>query len=552
MLNGKNKIKINFWFWVKLVVVVTLVLFLLYPFSSLIYQSFFNARTGDLSLSNYVRFFSRPYYYQTLLRSLFVSGLATITTLIIGVPLAYLMTRYNIMGKTLVHILIIMSLMSPPFIGAYSWITLFGRAGFITKMFANIGVIMPTIYGRAGIILVFTFQLFPYVYLYTSGAMSSIDKSLEEAGENLGASKLKRLLTITLPVVMPSIAAGAVMVFMTSLADFGTPMLIGEGYTVLTVLVYNEYMSEMGGNANLASALSVIVVMCSTVVLLVQKHMVSKKNYVMTSMRPPEVIKLKGLKRFLFSLPVFVVTFIGILPQIVVVVTSFIKSEFTGFKGEFSVESYVTIGRRLTTNIRNTYVYSIVAIVLIVILGLLISYIVVRQKGKVSTMLDMLIMFPYVIPGAVLGISLIVAFNRPPLFLTGTAAIMIIAYVVRKLPYTVRSGSAFLQQMDISIEEASINLGVSPMKTFFNVTARMMTPGILSGAILSWITCINELSSSIMLYSGRTSTIAVAIYTEIVRNSYGTAAALATILTVSTIVSLLIFFRVSKGKVSVV
>jgi ABC-type Fe3+ transport system, permease component len=552
MLNGKNKIKINFWFWVKLAVVVTLVLFLLYPFSSLIYQSFFNARTGEFSLGNYVRFFSRPYYYQTLLRSLLVSGLATITTLIIGIPLAYLMTRYNIMGKTLMHILIIMSLMSPPFIGAYSWITLFGRAGFITKMFANIGVILPTIYGRVGIILVFTFQLFPYVYLYTSGAMSSIDKSLEEAGENLGASKLKRLLTITLPVVMPSIAAGAVMVFMTSLADFGTPMLIGEGYTVLTVLVYNEYMSEMGGNANLASALSVIVVMCSTIVLLVQKHMVSKKNYVMTSMRPPEVIKLKGLKRFLFSLPVFIVTFIGILPQIVVVVTSFIKSEFTGFKREFSIESYVTIGRRLTTNIRNTYVYSIVAIVLIVIMGLLISYIVVRQKGKVSTILDMLIMFPYVIPGAVLGISLIVAFNRPPLFLTGTAAIMIIAYVVRKLPYTVRSGSAFLQQMDASIEEASINLGVSPMKTFFNVTARMMTPGILSGAILSWITCINELSSSIMLYSGRTSTIAVAIYTEIVRNSYGTAAALATILTVSTIASLLIFFRVSKGKVSVV
>ena len=166
--------------------------------------------------------------------------------------------------------------------------------------------------------------------------------------------------------------------------------------------------------------------------------------------------------------------------------------------------------------------------------------------------MDLLIMFPYVIPGAVLGISLIVAFNKPPVILTGTSFIMIVAFIVRKLPYTVRSGSAFLHQMDPSVEEASINLGVSPMKTFFKITARLMAPGIFSGAILSWITCINELSSSVMLYSGRTSTISVAIYTEVVRNSYGTAAALAAILTVSTVISLLTFIKVSKGKVSII
>ena len=131
----------------------------------------------------------------------------------------------------------------------------------------------------------------------------------------------------------------------------------------------------------------------------------------------------------------------------------------------------------------------------IIIIGMLISYIIVRQKGAAGQIMDMLIMFPFVIPGAVLGISLIVAFNKEPVILTGTAAIMIIAFVVRKLPYTVRSGSAFLQQMDPCVEEASINLGVSPMKTFFTLTARLMAPGILSGGILSWITCINELSS---------------------------------------------------------
>ena len=553
MLKLKKKVKLDFWFWIKVIVILFMAAFLIYPFFTLISRSFFSAKEPGFTLANYVKFFTKKYYYSTLGRSLFISITTTITTLLLGVPIAYLMSRYNVWGKKYIHILIIMSLMSPPFIGAYSWIVLFGRAGIITSLFSDwFGIALPSIYGKVGIITVFTFKLMPYIYLYTSGAMGSIDSSLEEAAENLGSSKLQRLMKITLPVIMPSIAAGAIMVFMTSLADFGTPMLIGEGYTVLPVLVYNEYMSEMGGNAYLASALSVIVVLCSTAVLLVQKYYVSRKNYVMTSMRPPEEIKVHGWKRFWITLPVIFVTFIGILPQIVVVISSFIKTDFTGFIGGFSLNSYITILNRLGTNIRNTFVFSSIAIVIIILIGMLISYIIVRKKGVTSNLMDLLIMFPYVIPGSVLGISLIVAFNKEPLILTGTAAIMIIAFVVRKLPYTVRSGSAFLHQMDESVEEASINLGVSPMKTFFTVTARLMAPGVLSGAILSWITCINELSSSVMLYGGKTSTISVAIYTEVVRNSYGTAAALASILTFSTIISLLIFLKISKGKVSVV
>lgn len=549
----QKKIQLDFWFWVKVLVVVVMLLFLIYPFGTLVTRSFFSNKTEGFTLENYIKFFTKKYYYTTLGRSLFVSIVTTCTTLVIGVPMAYIMSRYNVFAKKYLHILIIMSLMSPPFIGAYSWIMLFGRAGLVTKFFETaLGIAMPSIYGKLGIILVFTFKLFPYVYLYTQGAMGSIDSSLEEAAENLGSSKIRRLLTITIPVVLPSIAAGAIMVFMTSLADFGTPMLIGEGYIVLPVLVYNEYMSEMGGNAHLASALSVIVVLCSTCVLLIQKYYVARKNYVMTALRPPKEMEVHGVKRALMTGFVMLITFIGIMPQIVVVVSSFIKADFTGFVGGFSLDNYATIIKRLGTNIRNTFAFSSIAIVIIILIGVLISYIIVRQKGITAQLMDLLIMFPYVIPGAVLGISLIVAFNKPPMILTGTAGIMIIAFVVRKLPYTVRSGSAFLQQMDKSVEEASINLGVSPMKTFFKVTARLMMPGVLSGAILSWITCINELSSSVMLYGGKTSTISVAIYTEVVRNSLGTAAALASILTISTVISLLIFLKVSKGKVSVV
>ena len=358
----QKKMQLDFWFWVKVLVVVVMLLFLIYPFGTLVTRSFFSNKTEGFTLENYIKFFTKKYYYTTLGRSLFVSIVTTCTTLVIGVPMAYIMSRYNVFAKKYLHILIIMSLMSPPFIGAYSWIMLFGRAGLVTKFFETaFGIALPSIYGKLGIILVFTFKLFPYVYLYTQGAMGSIDSSLEEAAENLGSSKLRRLLTITIPVVLPSIAAGAIMVFMTSLADFGTPMLIGEGYIVLPVLVYNEYMSEMGGNAHLASALSVIVVLCSTCVLLIQKYYVARKNYVMTALRPPKEMEVHGVKRALMTGFVMLITFIGIMPQIVVVLSSFIKADFTGFVGGFSLDNYATIIKRLGTNIRNTFAFSSIA-----------------------------------------------------------------------------------------------------------------------------------------------------------------------------------------------
>ena len=547
-----GKVKLDFWFFTKFFVILGMCLFIVYPFYTILTKSVFSNKVEGLTLYNFTRFFTKPYYYQTLIRSIVVCSATVITTTIIGVPIAYVMTRYNIAGKQLLHILIIMSLMSPPFIGAYSWIILMGRNGLVAKLFKFFGAEAPTIYGREGIIFVFTLHLFPYIYLYTSGAMNSIDSSLEEAAENLGMSKLKRIWTITLPVILPSILAGCVMVFMTSLADFGTPMLLGEGYTVLPVLVYNEYMSESAVNPYMASALSVIIVACSLLVLAFQKLVIDKRNYQMSSLRPPQETVLHGWKRVAVSLPIYIVVFLAFLPQIVVVCQSFVERSFSGMVKGINLNNYRAILSRLGSNIRNTYVFSLVAIVFIVILGILVSYILVRKKGKVANLIDTLIMFPYVIPGSVLGIGLIVAFNRKPMILVGTSAIMIISYIVRKLPYTVRSGSAFLYQMDPFVEEASINLGVSPMKTFFTVTARMMLPGIMSGAVLSWITCINELSSSIMLYSGKTSTIAVAIYQEVTRMSDGTAGALATILTVTTIISLLIVFRLTKGKVKIV
>jgi len=556
MLKNKAKSGVpiykDFWFWVKATVLVIFLLFLVWPFARMITAAFSKSSVDGLTLANFEKFFTKKYYYGSLTNSLKVSVVPTILSVFVGVPMAYLMTRYNIWGKKFWHILAILSLMSPPFLGAYAWIMMFGRAGFVTEFLESLGLTVPTIYGFGGICVVLTLKLYPYIYMYTSGAMESIDSSIEECAENLGSGRLRRLLTITIPVVAPSITAGAMMVFMSALADFGTPMLLGgQDFRTLPVLIYNEYFSEIGGSGNLASAISLIIVVVTIVILLFQKYWVSRRNYIMSALRPPKEIEVHGIRRVLVTIPVVLISLISFLPQIVVCVCAFQNTNYSSFIGGFTLENFTSLGNRLSTYLTNTVSYSTIAILIIVLIGTLMAYAIVRKPGKIGGLLDMLLMAPYVIPGSVLGICYIVTFNVKPLILTGTSLIIIISYVIRKLPYTVRSASAFLLQMDPSVEEASINLGVSPMKTFWKVTARLMLPGVFSGAILSWVTCINELSCSVILSTGKTNTLTIAAYTAIVRNSVGSGAALAAILTVISAILLLICFKLSDGKIKV-
>ena len=543
--------KPNFWFYVSLTSFILILLFLVLPSFSIITGSFYSKKNG-FSLDGYKYFFTLKYYYESLWNSIYICSLATFFSTLLGLPIAFFMSRTNIRFKKTIDLFIILSLLSPPFIGAYSWIILLGRNGIITK---TLGLNF-SIYGVSGIVLVFTLKFFPFVYMYVSGALKSMDNSMEEAAQNLGAGFYKKLFTITFPLVMPSITAGALMVFMTSLADFGTPMLLGEGLQVLPTMIYNEYMSEIGGDAQMASTVSVIVVALSTIMLLIQKAVISRKSYKMNALRPPEEIKLNSYTNSLSTLFCIVIAGIAFLPQIVVIITSFLKTKGPLFSNEFSLESYTAIINKLSNNITNTFIYSGIAVLIMLLAGLFLSYTIFKKNSILDPLLDILIMFPYVIPGTVLGIGLILSFNKPLLGgvfprLTGTATILIISYVIRKLAYTVRSGTAILHQIDPSIEEASINLGVSPLKTFFKITAVMMGPGIISGLLLSLVATINELSSTIVLYSGRTSTIAVQIYSEVLSDSFGTAAALSTILTATSMAAIIVFRKLSK-KVSII
>ena len=265
-------------------------------------------------------------------------------------------------------------------------------------------------------------------------------------------------------------------------------------------------------------------------------------------MRPIQPKAVGGIKGILIHLYIYLLAGLSIIPQCMVVYTSFKATHLQVFVEGFSLESYRKVFSTAIQSITNTYLYCLVAILVIVVLGMLIAYLAVRRKSWLTNLIDTIAMFPYIVPGSVLGITLLVAFNHQPLMLAGSALILIISLVIRRMAYTLRSSSAILYQISPSMEEAAISLGDSQPKAFAKVTAKMMLPGVASGAILSWITLINELSSSVMLYTARTRTMSVAIYNEVIRASYGTAAALATILTVTTVVSLLIFFKVSGSK----
>ena len=535
----------DFWAGVTVLSIAVFALFLIYPLFSLFVSAFQDPETGAWSMQNFVHFFERKYYYQSMINSFSVTTCVTILAVIIGTIVAYFMTLYKIKFKSAVEICIVISLLSPPFIGAYSWILIGGRNGYVTRFLAQYGIDFPSIYGFAGILLVLTLKLYPFIYLYVAGAMKNIDSALIEAAESLGCSGIRKVVTIIVPLITPTILAGALMVFMNAMADFGTPMLIGEGYNVMPVMIYSEFINEVGDQANFAAAMAALMVLITSTIFMLQKYVVNRKSFTMSSLRPLPVGELHGLRKVIVHLFIYTLVALSMIPQLVVIYTSFLKTSGSIFVDGYSLDSYRTIFDSLGTAISNTYLFSTTAMIAIIFLGMTIAYLTTRKKSWLTEIIDTLSMFPYIIPGSVLGITLLLAFNDEPLLLSGTAAIIIISLIIRRLPYTLRSSSAILYQLSPSMEEASISLGASPLKTFFKITAVMMLPGVMSGAIISWITAINELSSSIILFTGATKTMSVAIYTEVIRASYGTAAALSTILTVTTITAMVLFFKVS-------
>lgn len=543
----KTKRRRDIWTVLGLVLLLLFVIFFIYPCIRLLWEAFYTEKTG-FTMKAFTKFFSKKYYYSTILNSFKVSAAVMAISLLLGIPFSYFFSFYRLKGRKVLFVLALLCTMSAPFIGAYSWIMLLGRSGAITKLLEGVGIKIGSIYGFGGILLVQSLKLFPLVVIYMNGAFQDIDNSLLEASANLGCTGLKRFFKVIMGLTMPTILAAALIVFMRAFADFGTPALIGEGYKTFPVLIYDSFLSEVGADYNFASAVSVLAIILTAAVFLVQKFATSRFKFTINSLHPIQKKEARGVKGFFMHAYCYLLIAVALLPQFYIVFDSFRDYKGQVAQDTYSLSNYQNAIRKLLgRSIKNTLVISILALVVIVIIAVIIAYLVVRRPSGMSHTVDTISMLPYIMPGAVIGIALIIAFNTKYFSLTGTMAIMVIALAIRRMPYTSRSATATMMQIPISTEEAAISLGASKIKTFIKVTVPQMTSGIVSGAILSFVSIITEMSSGIFLYNNSTITLTLSTYNAITLGSYGTASAFATVTTLLTIVCLVLYLVCTRG-----
>jgi iron(III) transport system permease protein len=535
----------DFWTLVALFTFAVIGVLLIWPLSSIFSASFTDNATREFTLGNYAKVLGQPYFRTALVNTLIVGVGGMLGAMLLGLPLAALTTRYVIAGRQVLATLAVLALVSPPFIGAYAWIMMLGRNGFIRTTLEEGGIELPSLYGYLGIILVFSLKFYPFVFLLASSSLRTINPSVEEAAEGLGAGPWRRFFAVTLPLVFPAVSAGALLTFVLSVADFGTPAIVGGNVRVLATTAYNLFTSEMAGNPGLASATSVVLIVLSMAVVVLQRAAVRRRNVAGNLIRRSAPRKLRPLPSFVAHAVCYAIVLASSLPSLVVIHTSFRKTSGPVFKPGYGLDSYARILREVPQVISNSATYSLIAVALIVVAGSLIGYLVARRETRVAGLLDGLLFVPYLVPGVVLGLAFVVTFNVKPIEITGTATIIVLMLFVRRLPYSVRSSASILKQIRGSIEEAAVSLGASPARAFAMITLPLMLPGIVAGALMSFITAINELSSSLILYVGRTMTMPVRIYLSVLDGEFGTAGALSTILLVASGLAVYAVYRVS-------
>lgn len=540
--------RFDIWRFFLIVGWVILAALLLYPLRTIVVASFKDNDDGHFTLGHYFAVFTRHIYYHDLINT-FIGGLGgMIGSLILGVALATLVTRFKVRGGSIIASLAVIALVTPPFIGAYAWIILLGYDGVIRQALLSVGIPFPDIYGAGGVIFVFSLKFFPYVFLIVSAALRNINASLEEAAELLGMPPWQRFWKVTLRLVAPAVSAAGLLTFILSVADFGTPRFIGHDFQTLSTQAYILFSSETGENPGMASTISIVLLVISLLLVFSQRWFARHDLSQGSKSRPHAPRAMSWSLSTLVHGICYGITLLGILPMITVFIESFRKTNGPVFVPGFSLQSYRQVIGEVPLAIENSLLYAFIAVMAIVIVGTILGYIIVRKRSVFSTSLDAALTIPYIVPGIVMGIAYAASFNTGAIAITGTATIIILQLFIRRLPYAMRSMIASLQQVSPSIEDAAVSLGYSPLRVLWRVTVPLIAPGILAGAIMSFVTAMNELSATLVLYVGNTVTMPVQIFELVDQGEYGTASALASILLLATSVLVYIAFRVGGGR----
>lgn len=499
--------------------ILALIVLIVLPLLSLLWGSV--SANGGVTLGYFERALSTHLYFQALINSLILGGWTGLMSILIGVPLAWMVSRTNLPAKGFVRLTATVSYLSPPFLIAIAYVNLFSPNAGIVNSFVRDVLGLPgltfNIFSMAGLVLVTVPHTFPFVYLLAASALQSVDASYEESAQILGAGKLRTALTVTAPLVAPSILSGALIGFVNAIALFGSQAIVGLPGRIFTLPTRIYALFDYPPQYGLASALSLIFIAITVTALYLQRVYLARRSYVTLAGKGvrTQLVALGAMRWPLFSLCILVFIMAVLLPYAALVAVSLSKSWGMAFWQNLTFANYhfVLFEYDVTQRaIANSLFLAALSATIAVLLGVIIGWIELRTKLVGRRYLDYVSLIPLGLPGIVMAVALIQFWLRMPVPLYGTLAILLLAYSARYIPLGVRAASASLRQVDLSLEESARILGASWTFTMREVTLPLIRPGLFAGWLLIFVPAIQELSASILLFSSKSITLAVAVY----------------------------------------
>ncbi|HEY7716264.1 MAG TPA: iron ABC transporter permease [Candidatus Binatia bacterium] len=480
-----------------------LTFFILVPIVRVLWVSLSDGE-GGLTLVHFENFFRRPLFRESLWNSLAAGLLVVFFGSLVAVPLAYLSVRYDFKGKILVNTLATLPLVIPPFVGAVALQLILGRSGTVNLLLMQwFDISIPFMEGLTGVVLVQTLHFFPFIMLNTAVSLSNIDPSLEEMAQNMGCHGLRLFRRVTLPLMLPGFIAGCLLTFIRAVDDLGTPLMLN--YKNLLAPQAYLRITTIGIDDVDGYVICVILVVISLASLLVARKYLSLSEYATLRQAAAVARPVTGMKRLGILVFCGIVLAVSLLPHIGIVILSFAKIwSFSLLPTTYTLDNFTEILFRAPHFVKNTLLYTVLAAVLDVFLGAIIAFLLIRSRVWGRNALDALATLPIAIPGVVLAVGYLRVFHGwdfPGLGapLTSTWIILVVAYTVRRLPYTVRASYAALQQVHVTLEESAQNLGANRLRTFVKITLPLISGGLVAGGLIAFMTTCVELSSTIML-----------------------------------------------------
>ncbi|MEI7429003.1 MAG: iron ABC transporter permease [Betaproteobacteria bacterium] len=491
---------------------------------------FFNAFwvDGHFNVADVVKVLQQPETYKALLNSLVLSVGVTITGTIVGTFFAWLVTRTDLPFKKTMKLLFLVPFMLPAFIGALAWKMLLSpRAGYINRFFMEtLGFDSPifNIYSYAGIILVETMYLFPFVFIQVSGALERMDPTLEESARISGADLFTITRKITIPLVLPSILSGALLIMLYSMAHFGTVAVLGieNGIYNIPTLIYEKIHQSAGNfdSIRTATVLATVLVITAALILWLQNRVLSKGRYQIIagkSFRPTE-LKLRGLRIPILVFCLIYIAFTIVLPTVTIFMVGGLKTYGLPFSLEnmtWGNYNHILFEWDLTRDaIWNSLSLGLSSALITMFAGVIISYVIVKMKVRGKGILEFLGMLPFSVPGSVIALGVILAWSgKFGINLYNTVWIILIAYIARYMAFSLKANSAALEQVHDSLIEAARASGASMGQALKDIVLPLVRPGMLAAFFLIFLPALRELTVSVLLYGPTTRTIGVAIYT---------------------------------------